>query len=119
MLKCVRTGICRQGSRVNCRTCSIAAHAKCAELWAKLMPHSITHGDACFAYFNKIWGIPNCRVVTEYSTRLTHGKCKPEFSDCVHQSNVRFRVRVQLVTATLLVVYRQGFRSPRSSAGVD
>src|SRR5262249_49058054 len=28
-------------------------------------------------------------------------------------------VRVQLVTATLLVVYRQGFRSPRSSAGVD
>src|SRR5215472_380020 len=28
-------------------------------------------------------------------------------------------LRVQLVTATLLVVYRQGFRSPRSSAGVD
>jgi len=24
------------------------------------MPHSITHGDACFAYFNKIWGIPWC-----------------------------------------------------------
>jgi len=22
-----------------------------------LMPHSITHGDACFAYFNKIRGI--------------------------------------------------------------
>src|SRR5262245_28865334 len=22
------------------------------------MPHSIPHGDACFAYFNKIWGIP-------------------------------------------------------------
>jgi hypothetical protein len=22
------------------------------------MPHSIIHGDACFAYFNKIWGIP-------------------------------------------------------------
>jgi hypothetical protein len=21
-------------------------------------PHSIIHGDACFAYFNKIWGIP-------------------------------------------------------------
>src|SRR5262249_14856880 len=32
---------------------------------------------------------------------------------------VRFALRVQLVTATLLVVYRQGFRSPRSSAGVD
>jgi hypothetical protein len=22
------------------------------------MPHSINHGDACLAYFNKIWGIP-------------------------------------------------------------
>jgi hypothetical protein len=22
-----------------------------------LTPHSITHGDACFAYFNKIWGM--------------------------------------------------------------
>jgi hypothetical protein len=22
------------------------------------MPHSITHGDACFAYFNKIRGTP-------------------------------------------------------------
>jgi len=22
-----------------------------------LMPHSITHGDGCFAYFNKIRGI--------------------------------------------------------------
>ena len=22
------------------------------------MPHSINHGDACFAYFNKIWGTP-------------------------------------------------------------
>jgi hypothetical protein len=21
-------------------------------------PHSIINGDACFAYFNKIWGIP-------------------------------------------------------------
>ena len=24
-----------------------------------LTPHSIIHGDACFAYFNKIWGIPS------------------------------------------------------------
>jgi len=24
------------------------------------MPHSIIHGDACFAYFNKIRGIPHC-----------------------------------------------------------
>jgi len=23
------------------------------------MPHSIIHGDAYFAYFNKIWGIPD------------------------------------------------------------
>jgi hypothetical protein len=23
-----------------------------------LTPHSIIHGHACFAYFNKIWGIP-------------------------------------------------------------
>jgi hypothetical protein len=23
-----------------------------------LTPHSIIHGDACFAYFNKTWGIP-------------------------------------------------------------
>jgi hypothetical protein len=23
-----------------------------------LMPHSINQGDARFAYFNKIWGIP-------------------------------------------------------------
>jgi hypothetical protein len=28
-----------------------------------LTPHSIIHGDACFAYFNKIWGIP--RTVAE------------------------------------------------------
>jgi hypothetical protein len=26
-----------------------------------LMPHSITHGDACLAYFNKIRGIPLLR----------------------------------------------------------
>jgi len=23
------------------------------------MPHSIIHGDAYFAYYNKIWGIPD------------------------------------------------------------
>jgi len=27
-----------------------------------LMPHSINHGNACFAYFNKIWGIPDYRL---------------------------------------------------------
>jgi hypothetical protein len=26
------------------------------------MPHSINHGDACLAYFNKIWGIPKRRA---------------------------------------------------------
>jgi hypothetical protein len=25
-----------------------------------LTPHSIIHGNAGFAYFNKIWGIPPC-----------------------------------------------------------
>ena len=24
----------------------------------KLTPHSMTNGNACFAYFNKSWGIP-------------------------------------------------------------
>jgi len=32
------------------------------ELNTTLTPHSIIHGDACFAYFNKIWGnlLTNC-----------------------------------------------------------
>ena len=38
---------------------ALAAH-QCKYVTQKLnttlMPHSITHGDACFAYFNKIWG---------------------------------------------------------------
>ncbi len=28
------------------------------ELTTTLTPRSIIHGDACFAYFNKIWGTP-------------------------------------------------------------
>jgi hypothetical protein len=32
------------------------------ELNTTLTPHSIIHGDACFAYFNKVWGIPQPRV---------------------------------------------------------
>ena len=28
-----------------------------------LTPHSIIHGDACFAYFNKIWGIRSASIV--------------------------------------------------------
>jgi hypothetical protein len=31
------------------------------ELNTTLTPHSIIHGDACFAYFNKIWGTPQPR----------------------------------------------------------
>ena len=26
------------------------------------MPHSIIHRNACFAYFNKMWGIPTASV---------------------------------------------------------
>jgi hypothetical protein len=29
-----------------------------------LTPHSIIHGDACLAYFNKIWGIPTADLDT-------------------------------------------------------
>ena len=30
--------------------------------------HSIIHGDACFAYFNKIWGIPpRCKPLNRFS----------------------------------------------------
>jgi hypothetical protein len=36
------------------------------ELKTTLTPHSIIHGDACFAYFNKIWGIPAI-----FDTRVT------------------------------------------------
>jgi len=35
------------------------------ELNTMLTLHSIIYGDACFAYFNKIWGIP---VVDHYSS---------------------------------------------------
>src|SRR6266403_1982581 len=33
------------------------------ELNTTLTPHSIIHGDACFAYFNKIWGIPAAAIL--------------------------------------------------------
>jgi hypothetical protein len=35
-----------------------------------LTPHSITHGDACFAYFNKIWGIPSMLLKKDYEGGL-------------------------------------------------
>jgi tetratricopeptide (TPR) repeat protein len=31
-----------------------------------LTPHSIIHGHACFAYFNKIWGIPVIETLNRY-----------------------------------------------------
>ena len=34
------------------------------------MPHSIIHGNACLAYFNKIWGIPIARVCTPRRTTI-------------------------------------------------
>src|SRR5262249_58004332 len=37
---------------------ALAAHQSPNELNTTLTPHSIIPGDACFAYFNKIWGIP-------------------------------------------------------------
>ena len=40
---------------------ALVAHAPSTpsnELNRKLTPHSMINGNACFAYFNKIWGIP-------------------------------------------------------------
>ena len=41
------------------------------ELNTTLTPHSMIHGDACFAYFNKIWGIPGRRDIPPL-TLTTH-----------------------------------------------
>jgi Bacterial Ig-like domain len=38
------------------------------ELNTTLTPHSIIHGDACLAYFNKIWGIPGTDTYTISAT---------------------------------------------------
>jgi hypothetical protein len=45
------------------RTALAAHQSKCSpnELIATLMPHSITDGERCLVYFNKIWGIPTDR----------------------------------------------------------
>ena len=40
------------------------------ELNTTLTPHSIIHGDACFAYFNKNWDIP---VVTLLEIKIAFG----------------------------------------------
>jgi hypothetical protein len=39
-----------------------------------LTPHSIIHGDACFAYFNKIWGIPQHEAGWRQSNSKTVGR---------------------------------------------
>jgi hypothetical protein len=31
-----------------------------------LTPHSMINGNACFAYFNKIWGIPSGKSHCSY-----------------------------------------------------
>jgi hypothetical protein len=54
---------CPQGTALQLGTCRcsephwqlINPSTSPNELNAKLMPHSIIHSDACFAYFNKIW----------------------------------------------------------------
>jgi hypothetical protein len=59
------------------------------ELKTTLTPHSIIHGDACFAYFNKIWGtlVLNARSVSHQPTgfgKLAHptdrGQCGDQFA---------------------------------------
>jgi len=60
-------------------------------------------------------------VVEELWPELAH-KLPPKKPRDDHGSRLLMSalpLRVQLVTATLLVVYRQGFQSPRSSAVVD
>jgi hypothetical protein len=58
-------------------------------------------------------------TVSPARSRRASDKCDEHAAPhCLHRMQQK-GLRVQLVTATLLVVYRQGFRSPRSSAGVD
>jgi hypothetical protein len=50
-----------------------AAHQ--SELNTRLTPYSIIHGDTCFAYFNKIWGIP-CAIACEvFGDRRSGSSC--------------------------------------------
>src|SRR5262249_10643211 len=48
---------------------ALAAHQSPNELNTTLTPHSIIPGDACFAYFNKIWGIP--RIFDDACSKLS------------------------------------------------
>jgi hypothetical protein len=49
------------------------------ELNTTLTPHSMIHGDACFAYFNKIWDIPRDLSGTRWIGRAISSKFS-EFS---------------------------------------
>jgi hypothetical protein len=51
-----------------------------------LTPHSIIHGDACFAYFNKIWGIPRGGGVAAYGARAAVGDAGNLVSSTAHRS---------------------------------
>ena len=53
------TSICRCSEL---RLRRIKPNTSADELNIILMSHSIIHRDACFAYFNKIWGIPHYKV---------------------------------------------------------
>ena len=66
-----------------------------------------------------VWGLDgwaeNLQIVRQYP------RLKPLFArwSTFRLTDVRFWRRAQPVTATPLVVYRQGFRTPRSCGGVD
>jgi hypothetical protein len=62
----------------------------------------------------------DCRPTEQYAPLLATADELIEYiALSTAAPNVCFWLRVQLVTATLLVVYPQGFGSPRSFAGVD
>src|SRR5262245_53893565 len=65
------------------------------------------------------WVIATHHTIPAIRLELSRAALPPKADKRETSPNVRLVLRVQLVTATLLVVYRQGFRSPRSSAGVD
>src|SRR5499433_3611983 len=53
---------------------ALAAHQSPNELNTTLTPHSIIPGDACFAYFNKIWGIPYAGAPWQISFTIHWGE---------------------------------------------
>src|SRR6516225_8583002 len=53
-----------------------------------LTPHSIIHGDACFAYFNKIWGIPVVVMPSLFTVAPNRRAGLPSPSDSAPQAAV-------------------------------